>query len=221
MNLTKNNISENIFFASNNYHKFKEIELFFLKHGLQIFFPPKPLEISENGKSYEVNALLKAKAYHHLLQAPVISDDSGLEVESLPLELGVETANYGDTLEKKLSNNEKLDKLLQSLLNFKKLEERRAKFISYLCLYKSDLEFYFFKGELKGFISFQKSGVEGFGFDPIFIPENLMPSNWENYDKEIINTFSLAANIEWKLNHSHRAKALKKACQFISRVKAI
>jgi XTP/dITP diphosphohydrolase len=84
----------------------------------------------------------------------------------------------------------------------KGVENRKAYFSCILCFWKSPEEIYFFEGRVKGLIAHEARGVDGFGYDPIFIPEE--------------QDFHLAENSGWKQLNSHRARAAEQALNFLS-----
>ena len=85
----------NFLLATSNAHKKKEFEILFSPDVVILETAPKKLAVDENGSSFFQNALLKAEAYYKEFNRPVLSDDSGINVESLPGELGVQSARFG------------------------------------------------------------------------------------------------------------------------------
>ena len=123
-----------------------------------------------------------------------MADDSGLNVEALPDELGIRSARFGG----EGLNQEQRNELLLSKMEG--VSDRRASFHCVLCFYTGPEEIYFFEGVLKGSISHSPLGQKGFGYDPLFIPEGLEST--------------LAQDNVWKDKHSHRSKACQKAMEF-------
>ena len=156
-----------LYFASGNLHKKKEMER--LLEGIELTLPKEEgfdFDPDENGSSFVENAMIKAKALWDIVNAPVLSDDSGLCVKALDWGPGIHTARFGDTEEKKLSSQEKYMLLLDKM---KGIEDREAYFACALCLYISPSRIYIIQEEAKGKISlYPSSGTEGFGYDPIF-----------------------------------------------------
>lgn len=187
--------------ASGNPHKAEEFSELFDSDVLTVSAAPDKMEVVEDGESYAENALKKAQAYYQKYKVPVMADDSGLNVEALPDELGIYSARFGGT---GLSDRERAELLLQKLQDLPK-EKRLAYFTCYLCFYLSEDEVYFFEGRLKGRIGDQLSGEKGFGYDPVFIPEGLERNS---------ELKSLAQVPEWKAIHSHRASAVAQALRF-------
>lgn len=146
-------------------------------------------EVIEDGLTFQENAYIKASYFGHKHQLLSLSDDSGLEVEHLNGGPGVYSARYaGNDLE----NNKKL---LYTLTN---VQNRNAQFKTVLALYNPNTnEVKYFEGTLKGKITEQLIGRNGFGYDPVF------------YVPEIGKTLAELTKEE-KLKVSHRGKALEK-----------
>lgn len=182
--------------ASGNAHKAEEFKELF--HGILTIHPaPKTLEVEETGKTYTENAFLKAKAYYDTYHTPALADDSGLNIEALPDILGVQSARFAPEL---TSYGDKCKKVIELL---QPKDNRSAYFVCVLCFYISPDEVYFFEGRVHGLIGFELKGEQGFGYDPIFIPER------KEQDGK-----SLAELPEWKNEFSHRAKASQSALHF-------
>lgn len=184
--------------ASGNAHKAEEFNVLFDSSIVNLFPAPEKLEIVEDGMTYSENALKKARGYFEKFQKPVMSDDSGLEVMALPGELGIHTARYGGDGLSASERNELLLKNLQEQVG----EHRAAEFVCVLCFYFSESEYYFFEGRLKGTISSLQQGKDGFGYDPLFLPEGAEAGK------------TLAELPEWKDKNSHRAVACREASKF-------
>ncbi len=188
----------NLILASGNSHKAEEFAELFDKKYLSVEAASKKIEVVEDGDSFQENAFKKAEAYYKEFKAPILSDDSGLVVEALPGELGIKTARYGG---EGLSDIERYEHLLK---NLESEPNRKAHFICVLCCYLNPEEVFFFEGRCFGEISDKALGLDGFGYDPVFIPENANAKG------------SFAQNPEWKMKNSHRAKAVKIAQQFFA-----
>lgn len=184
--------------ASGNTHKAEEFNILFIGSALEISAAPEKVEVVEDGATYTENALKKARGYFEKFQKPVMSDDSGLEVFALPGELGIHTARYGGDDLTASERNELLLKNLQGKLR----DQRSAEFICVLCFYYSEDEYYFFEGRLRGSIASQQQGVDGFGYDPVFLPEGAEEGK------------ALAELVDWKQENSHRAVACRAATKF-------
>jgi len=184
--------------ASGNAHKAEEFAELFDPEILKVSAAPEKLEVDETGSTYNANALLKAKAYYDKFKKPVIADDSGLNVEALPNDLGIYSARFGG---EGLTDRDRAELLLEKLEG-KERSERSAHFTCVLCFYLSPEEIFFFEGQLKGFIGTELKGDAGFGYDPIF--HGLGPHE----DK------SISEVPEWKYENSHRSHACKQAIKF-------
>lgn len=184
-----------VLLASGNIHKFSEFQELFSNSPIELIRPDKNIEVDETGESYLENAHIKAKAYYDYYQIPVLSDDSGLSVEALPALLGLKSARFAPELENQGEKNKKLLSLLEEEKN------RLAYFTCQLCLYMNPREIFFFEGILRGHIATIISGRKGFGYDPLFRGEG--------------RRSTLADDIEWKNENSHRAKAVSELVKFV------
>lgn len=199
-----------LFIASANPGKIREIQAILKGSDLDLYSVndqaklatlgaeiPADFEVEENGSTFAENALLKAQAYAELTGLATIADDSGLEVEILDGFPSVNSNRWfaGTAAERNLA----LLDLLKGKTN------RRARFYSVLCFFEPNTGVkQFFEGEIKGQIAPEPRGskLEGFGYDPIFIPEG--------YDQ----TFA-ELGAEFKNGISHRRQALLKLSQFL------
>lgn len=193
-------MSLEITLASGNAHKAEEFASLFPGNVLSIVAASEKIEVIEDGATYRENALKKAMGYYEKFKCPVMSDDSGLDVEALPGELGIHTARFGGD---NLSSQER-NALLLKKLEGKEGEERRAQFVCVLCFYLSPEEIFFFEGRLKGEISLEQQGEEGFGYDPVFFPEKAPEGK------------TLAEVPDWKGLNSHRSLACQAALKFFA-----
>lgn len=151
-------------------------------------------DIVEDGSTFQENALIKAKTIFNKFNKPVLSDDSGLCVKALNNAPGIHSARYMNLN----SFDEKMDYILKKIEN----ENRDAFFNCTLCLYTNEKQV-FFEGILEGEISFDKNGVNGFGYDPIFIPNG--------FDKTLAQLDSNTKN-----RISHRSNAIEKLLGFLN-----
>jgi|SRR5690554_848475 len=185
-----------IIFASNNAHKLFEIQsalgdAFKLVSLSDIGFEE---EIPETGNTLEANALQKAGTIFSRYKTPVFADDSGLEIEALNGAPGVDTAHYS-------GNRDAVANMNKVLAGLKNASNRKAKFRTVIAFVTHKSE-HLFQGEVAGSISTKMRGDGGFGYDPIFIPEN------EH------RTFAEMTNEE-KANQSHRVRALEKFTAYL------
>lgn len=185
-----------IIFASHNENKIKEIRLLLPKYFELLSLKDINYfdEIEETGATLEENSAIKAKTIFLKTGVPTIADDTGLEVHALNLEPGVHSARYAG-LHK--SDEDNIEKLLSSL---KDVEDRSARFRT-IFSYCNSKTIEQFEGLVEGQIAKEKNGKNGFGYDPIFIPE----------DKSI--TFA-EMTLEKKNQLSHRARALEKLVNY-------
>ncbi|GIV29346.1 MAG: non-canonical purine NTP pyrophosphatase [Bacteroidia bacterium] len=155
-------------------------------------------DIPETGNTFHQNALQKAKYVYHKCKCTVLADDSGLEVAVLNGKPGVYSARYAGLPKNDEKNIQLLLEQLKGTLN------RQARFVCVLCLIHNDKE-YFFEGEIKGTIAEYPKGNNGFGYDPVFIPDGYT------------QTFA-ELNVEEKNKISHRYKALEKLQSFLKTI---
>lgn len=183
--------------ASSNAHKAQELDALLNNSGLKIAPSPEKFDIIEDGVSFQENSFKKAYGYFQKLKLPTLADDSGLVIPARADILGVHSARYAPDLVDYKDKNEALLKELTGL----KGDERKAYFVCYLCFYISPQEVYFFEGRVHGVIAEAASGDDGFGYDPIFLPDGQ-------------DGKSMAEVSDWKMQNSHRAKACHAAQKF-------
>ena len=184
-------------FATHNLHKLEEVKT--LLHSTITLLSLDDInykdEIEENETTLEGNALIKARTIFNSMQGNCFADDSGLLVDALNGEPGVYSARYAGSQK---NDNDNMNKLLAQL---KGIENRKAHFKTVLALILDEKE-YLFEGFISGVIGHEKKGTQGFGYDPIFIPDG--------YSK----TFAELTSSE-KSTISHRSIALKKLITFL------
>lgn len=181
--------------ATQNKHKLAEMNEILEQYGIRLISVQEAgigdIEIVEDGDTFEKNSMKKAATIMNISGKPAIADDSGLSVDALQGGPGVYSARYAGENATDKENNKKLLKELEGINN------RQAKFVSVISLAFPDGKKISARGECHGRITYEERGSNGFGYDPLFIPEG--------YDK----TFGeLDADIKNKI--SHRAKALQK-----------
>lgn len=123
------------------------------------------LEVAETGATFEENATIKAVAYAQASGLLTLADDSGLEVDYLGGQPGVQTARYGG---EGLSPRERYERLLASLIGVP-MAERTARFRCVIALADRDGLIATADGVCEGLIAFEPAGTGGFGYDPIFV----------------------------------------------------
>lgn len=159
---------------------------------------PYVIQPDEIGKTFAENAALKARSYALQTGCWTLADDSGLEVKALDGRPGVLSARYAGY---DASDKENLEKLLRELDG---KEDRSARFVCVMAVSDQDGHIRFLaEGTCNGIISTEPRGDNGFGYDPVFIPEM--------FDK----TFA-ELTLDQKQKISHRAKAVEKIISFFS-----
>jgi XTP/dITP diphosphohydrolase len=185
-----------LIFATNNAHKIHEIknavsgfEIVGLKES-GIFE-----DIPETGTTLKENARIKARFIFQKYGANCFADDTGLEVEALHGAPGVYSARYAGEACSFSDNNEKL------LLKLKNEPNRKARFVTVICLIIDGNE-YFFEGICSGEILQKTTGNEGFGYDPLFRPNGFQESFAQ-------------MSVEQKNKISHRGLAVAQLIDFL------
>ncbi len=140
-------------------------------------------DIEETGTSFEENAKIKAIEIFNNYKLPTIADDSGLVVEQLNGEPGIYSARYAGIDSDDAANNVKLLENLSIIP-----EPHRAKFVC-SAVYYSGEETYSATGEVNGKIISKARGINGFGYDPLFVPDGYSKTMAE-LDPEIKNSIS-------------------------------
>lgn len=186
-----------LIFATNNQHKADEIRAV-LGENFNIITLKEAginIDIPEPHDTLEANASEKSKTIFLLTNKDCFSEDTGLEVEAIKGEPGVKSARYAGT---NRSFDENIEKLL---INLSSTANRNARFRTIISLLINGNEF-LFEGICKGKITLNRKGENGFGYDPVFIPDGS--------DK----TFAEMDMTE-KNKFSHRKKALQKLINFL------
>ena len=182
--------------ASNNAHKIDEIRAALDFEGWE-FASLKEAGVAsdpeENAETFEGNARIKARAAHEVSGRAVLADDSGLEVDALQGEPGVRSARYAGVHGDDAANNRKLLEKLAGIPD----AERTARFVCALVFVDEDGTELTARGTVEGRIGYEEKGTEGFGYDPLFLPEDFGGSR----------TFAEVSQSE-KTAISHRGRAL-------------
>ena len=186
-----------IIFATNNAHKLSEVQA--LLGGKFRLVTPRECgiteDIPETQPTLEGNASQKAHYLFDLTEKDCFADDTGLEVYALDGAPGVHSARYATDGHDFEANNRLL------LKNLEGITDRRARFRTVVSLILDGCE-HQFEGIVEGRIAEQAAGVEGFGYDPLFIPDG--------FDR----TFA-EMSAEEKNEISHRGRAVRKLVQFL------
>lgn len=191
--------------STGNQNKVREIAYMLKNMNIQVISKKdiglENLEVIEDGNTLEDNSILKAKALAEKVDYKyiVMADDSGLFVDKLNGEPGVYSSRYAGEEGNDEKNNKKL---LEAL---KVSEERKAKFKTVIVLITEDKETLVVHGECKGTIGLAAKGNNGFGYDPLFIPEGFTETFGE-----------LGQDVKNQI--SHRAKALEKLKNEIEKI---
>ena len=182
--------------ASNNAHKIDEIRAALDFEGWE-FASLKEAGVAsdpeENAETFEGNARIKARAAHEVSGRAVLADDSGLEVDALQGEPGVRSARYAGVHGDDAANNRKLLEKLAGIPD----AERTARFVCALVFVDEDGTELTARGTVEGRIGYEEKGTEGFGDDPLFLPDDFGGSR----------TFAEVSQSE-KTAISHRGRAL-------------
>ena len=185
-------------FATNNAHKLEEV-------AAKIEGQIKLLnlndinctdDIAETGETFRENASIKSHYVHDKYKLDCFGDDSGLEIDALNGEPGVYSARYAG---EHGNHDANINKVLSKLQN---ITDRKARFRTVISLIWNGDE-HFFEGAIEGTIRHERSGTEGFGYDPIFQPDG--------YDV----TFA-EMSLDEKNKISHRAVAMEKLVEFLN-----
>ncbi len=188
-----------IIFVTNNKHKVEEVNALVQDQEFTFVTPHdlgRELEVEEDQPSFEGNAEKKARAGHQVFKMACLAEDSGLVVPVLNGAPGIYSARYAGTPQDPARN---MAKLLDELQN---VEDRSAYFISVFVYLDAEGQVHIFEGRCPGRIAKEVRGTEGFGYDPIFIPDG--------YDR----TFAELGNAV-KHSCSHRQKSLHKFLNFL------
>lgn len=186
-------------FATNNKHKLDEVRKITAQHNIEVVSLADIHchdEIPETADTLEGNALQKAQYIQDEFGLDCFADDTGLEVEALDNAPGVYSARYAGPGHDSEANMQKLLQEMEGKTN------RKARFRTVIALIIGDKQ-YCFSGIVNGTITTEKKGENGFGYDPIFIPEG--------YEQ----TFAeLGDSVKNKI--SHRAKAVEQLDHFLA-----
>lgn len=157
--------------ASNNEGKLREIREILSDMDIEVISQSEAglvLSVEETGKSFEENAYIKAIMATTLLGMPAIADDSGLCVDALDGAPGIYSARYGGAEAK--TDAERMELLLR---NMEGRRDRTARFVSCVCCTFPNGDSLTARGECEGVIAEEPRGTDGFGYDPVFIPEGM------------------------------------------------
>ena len=148
------------------------------------------IDAEETGDTFERNALIKARAVAMICDYPILADDSGICVDALNGAPGVHSARYAG---ENATDTDRINKLLSEMKNS---QDRTAKFVTAVAFIFPDGTEITASGEVKGYITEEPMGDNGFGYDPVF------------FSTELGKTFAQSSDDE-KNSVSHRGRALK------------
>lgn len=192
-------MSNTIIFATHNAHKIEEVSAILSPLNIQVLggdacgLP----EVEETGQTFEENALIKALAGVKFLNKPVLAEDAGLSIEGLNGAPGVYSARFAQ-------EKGGYPATFNYIMNELEGKTRKAFYTSAMVLAFSETEYYVFKGYMHGEIAKEPSGTNGFGYDPIFIPEG--------FDVTLGHIDS-----DTKNSISHRSKSIRQVYEFLKK----
>lgn len=186
-----------IILASSNEHKVKEINAIVTGLNLEFILPPLDFNPIEDGGTFEENSLIKAKEAWKLGKTWTLADDSGLCIDALNGAPGIHSARYAETPQARI------DKVLKEMQGVK---NRFARFKCCMTLLNPEGEVAFsYTGVCEGSIVEHQRGVNGFGYDPIFLVKGADKTMAELSEDE-------------KNEISHRGRALKEVIKYLKTV---
>lgn len=184
-------MEKTVWIATSNAHKLEEFQEMLGKDVIIKSFKDlkEPLEIEENGTTFEENAMIKAKALYNVVHEPVFADDSGIEVDAMDKAPGVYSARFmGEDTSYEIKN----DYIVKQVEG----KDRTARYVCVIA-YVDDQKEKVYRGEVEGEIYDRQLGSNGFGYDPIFY--------YPPYQTTLANVSD-----EKKHAISHRGVALRK-----------
>ena len=190
-------MNENLLFATNNLHKLREVQEI-VGNSFRVFSLKDAGftgDVPETQETIEGNARQKARFIFEKTGRNCFADDTGLEIDSLDGRPGVYSARYAG---ENCSFEDNIVKILAEMMH---ADNRKARFCCVVCLIIDDHE-HIFEGRIEGTILKEKRGLEGFGFDPVFLPEG--------------HTSTFAEMPSYLKNGiSHRSRAINKMVRFL------
>lgn len=183
--------------ASQNPGKLKELKILLGHLPIELALAPKDFDPEETGDTYLANAEIKAREAARMTGQLSVSDDSGIEVEALGWGPGVRSARYCEG-----SDLDRRQKMLLEMENVPD-EKRNARYVCALVLADKDKVIYSTEAYWQGKLIREELGEHGFGYDPIFMPNDCTMTSAQITPEE-------------KNQKSHRAKAFNELAQFLS-----
>ena len=185
-----------IVLASSNEHKVKEINAISQEYKIEFILPPSDFNPEENGTTFEENSAIKAKEAWKIARTWTLADDSGLCIDYLDGAPGIFSARYAETPQARIN---------RVLKEMEGIENRSARFKCAMTLINPTGEIVFtYTGICEGEIIKEQRGINGFGYDPIFL---------------IKDSYSTMAELseEEKNKISHRGKALLAVLEYLEK----
>lgn len=190
-----------IMLATKNAHKIKEFQMMLAPLGYHVkslLDLEDDIEIIENGKTFEENALIKAKTLFDMLHIPIIADDSGLSVNAMKGQPGIYSARF-------LGRDTSYDEKNQYIIDICKGEmDKGCQFICAIAYMMKDGSSSVFTGVVEGLVADHLEGNKGFGYDPIFY--------YPPYKTTLANVSEDKKNVI-----SHRGRALRQLIKFMEK----
>ena len=180
-----------IIMATNNAGKVKEMQSLFAELNIKVLALKdvfsEPIDVEENGTTFEENAIIKAQTISKMINQVVIADDSGIEIDAMGKKPGVESARF-------LGHDTSYDYKNQYILDLLKNETNRAaRYVCAMAIAIPGKDTVVFRETMEGEIAYEAKGTNGFGYDPIFF---FPPTNKTGAEM----------SLEEKNQYYHRAK---------------
>ena len=194
--------------ASNNAGKLKELRRILERMGHEVKSLRDlgiTLDPEETGTTFAENARIKAEAFCKASGLPTVADDSGLCVDALDGAPGVYSARYAGHHGDDAANNAKLLREMTGV----PAEQRSARFVSAVCFLLPDGRELLVEGECPGTVAFTETGSNGFGYDPLFVPDRVGLPDGTTAGNTARRSYAELADEE-KDAISHRGRAMEK-----------
>ena len=197
--------------ASNNAGKLKELRRILEQMGHEVRSLRDlgiDLDPEETGTTFAENARIKAEAFCKASGLPTVADDSGLCVDALHGAPGVYSARYAGCHGDDAANNAKLLHEMEAV----PVGGRAAQFVSAICFMLPDGRTLEVAGECPGSISFAETGTNGFGYDPLFVPDRIGLPDGTTTEHTARRSYAELTDAE-KDAISHRGRAMEKLAE--------
>lgn len=194
--------------ASNNAGKLKELRRILERMGHEVKSLRDlgiDLDPEETGTTFAENARIKAEAFCQASGLPTVADDSGLCVDALNGAPGVYSARYAGHHGDDAANNAKLLHEMQDV----PADKRAARFVSAVCFLLPGGRELLVEGECPGTVAFTETGTNGFGYDPLFVPDRVGLPDGTTAENTARRSYAELADAE-KDAISHRGRAMEK-----------